>query len=183
MRARATSEENARWLTSLQDALGRSGKAGADAVRYLRGHLIRLEVRPQTSGARWTLDRRIEINPQYIGRGQASTYALSLVLHEIRHLQQGPITALSVYGELDAWRLQFGFLRGLRSAIPGSKRQQQVIQQLTDLPRGWSREALGRARRLMREYAGAAYRIDLLPLFPLHLELIYAITRRIPGGR
>ena len=49
------------------------------------------------------------------------------------------------------------------------------------LPLGWDRAVLSTARDLMREYAGRAYRVDLLPLYPLHRELAYVLTRRVPG--
>jgi hypothetical protein len=48
------------------------------------------------------------------------------------------------------------------------------------LPLGWDRAVLARARSLMQEFAGVKYRVDLLPLYPLHLEVVWAITRRQP---
>jgi hypothetical protein len=96
-------------------------------------------------------------------------------------LQQGIFTALSVYGELDAWRAQFGFLNELSVEVPGSESQRASIRQLLALPFGWERGVLSTARRLMREYGGRAYRADLLPLYPVHREIAYVITGRVPG--
>ena len=102
------------------------------------------------------------------------------MIHEVRHLRQGPLVALSVYGELDAWRAQFAFLRGLSVPAPGSDYQRDRIRLLLALPLGWDRNVLSTARQLMRDYAGKAYRVDLLPLYPFHRELIYALIGRVP---
>jgi hypothetical protein len=127
------------------------------------------------------VDRRIELHPRYTVGPGISPYALSLVIHDVRHLAQGPLIALSVYGELDAWRVQFEFLRDLSVPAPGSDAQQVLIGQLLELPIGWDRGALSNARQLIRAYAGQAYRIDLLPLYPVHRELAYLLTRRAPA--
>jgi hypothetical protein len=173
--------EHARWVSALVSALEDTGDLGCEAVRYLRDHRVRIGVRPQSAGARWTIDRRIEIHPRYARDLAISPYPLSLLVHEVRHLEQGPLTALSVYGELDAWRAQFGFLRGLSVPPPGTDSQRALVQQLLATPLGWDRQLLSAARRIMREYAGRAYRVDLLPLYPLHHEVTYAFTRRAPG--
>ncbi len=162
-----------RWIESIPTALERTGVHGAEAARYLREHRIRIRLRKQSAGARWTIDRRIEIHPQYVRDALVSPYALSLVIHEVYHLRQGPLTALSVYGELEAWRVQFRYLRDLEVPPPGSVHQRELIDQLLALPPGWKRLALSTARRLMRGYGGKAYRIDLLPLYPIHYELAY----------
>lgn len=164
------------------ETLGESGPLGAAAAQYLRDHRIRISVRKQSAGARWTADRRVEIHPRYAAGVADTPYALSLLVHEVQHLQQGPLRALSVYGELDAWRVQFNFLQSLDAPIPGTDRQQLAIRQLLDMPMGWRRENLFDARALMREYAGKSYRVDLLPLYPLHLEVLYWLTRRVPEG-
>ena len=104
---------------------------------------------------------------------------MSLVVHELRHLQQGWMKALSVYGELDAWHCQFGFLESLGPRHLDEADRNGIIARLMSLPLGWDRRALRRARDLMREYAGRTYRVDLLPLYPLNRELLYQLT----GGR
>jgi hypothetical protein len=181
VRAETTSREQVLWVSALKSALEATGELGAEAGRYLRDHRIRIGVRPQSAGARWTIDRRIEIHPKYARDLAISPYAMSLVIHEVRHLQQGPLTALSVYGELDAWQVQFAFLRGLPAPTPGSETQRALVQLLLGLPLGWDRHTLSTARGIMREYAGRAYRVDLLPLYPIHQEVTYAVTRRPPS--
>lgn len=173
--------EHADWFRELRSSLPSTGTLGAEAARYLREHRVGIRFRRQSAGARWTVDRRIELHPRYAAESPVSPYAMSLVVHEVRHLRQGPITALSVYGELDAWHAQFNFLRDLSAPIPGSGCQRQLIERLLGMRLEWDREVLSVARFIMRQDAGRAYRVDLLPLFPIHRELAYAITRRTPA--
>ncbi|HEY2981036.1 MAG TPA: hypothetical protein VGJ22_07645 [Anaerolineales bacterium] len=100
---------------------------------------------------------------------------LALIIHETRHLQQGPVAALSVYGEMEAWQLDFRVRRQLvASELPA------VIIQLLALPLGWDRQVLRSARNLMQAYAGKGYRVDLLPLYPIHKELFYRVSGKVP---
>jgi hypothetical protein len=97
----------------------------------------------------------------------------TLIIHEARHLQQGLVTALSVYGELDAWQLEFGIYHRIKGKYP-----HPVIAELMELPLGYDRTVLSKASGLMQTYAGKGYRVDLLPLFPLPLEIKYWMTRK-----
>ncbi|HSR19441.1 MAG TPA: hypothetical protein VLL49_00870 [Anaerolineales bacterium] len=171
---------HAEWLERLQAALEHSGADGQAAIRYIRSRQIQLRIRQQPGGARWTLWRRIEIHPRYLQDSPGAPYVMSLVVHEVRHLQQGPVSALSVYGELDAWRVQFNFLRQVRAEFPGTPAQRGALEQLLALTMDWDRGRLVTARQLMREYGGSRYRVDLLPLYPLPYELAYLLTGRPP---
>jgi hypothetical protein len=104
----------------------------------------------------------IELSPSQLAD---EAYALSLIVHEVRHLKQGILGALSVRGELEAWQEQFAFLKAQRhySSLP---RHNAIIEELMILSLD-SCADLQRARELMREYAGPKYRINWLPLFPL----------------
>jgi hypothetical protein len=168
------------WVSELLNELALRGTTGRESEQYLRAHKVRIGVRSQSSGARWTLGRNIDLSPRYLHGSPGAPYALSLVVHEIQHLKQGPLTALSIYGELEAWQAQFNFLletAGGYSGIPG---QVALIRELLQLQLGWDRFALQAARGLMRQYAGRLYRADLLPLYPLHHELMYWLLRRRP---
>ena len=157
------------------------GPEGIAAARYIAQHGTRLSVHNQTTGARWTADRRIEIHPRYAALPTDDPYALSLIIHEVRHLQQGILTALSVYGELDAWQLQFRLLRSVTGRYHPDPGRNATLEQLMLRPLGWDRSVLQRARRLMQSYAGKIYRIDLLPLYPLHSEILFRVIGRMPG--
>lgn len=182
MQASASRGQGAPSLNGLEAALRQTDAMGIAAADYLREHGTRIGFRTQSAGARWTIDRRIELHPRYAGELALSPYGLSLVVHEVRHLQQGAITALSVYGELDAWQIQFGFLRNMSVDVPGAERHRAAVSKLLSLLQGWDRVVLSEARRLMREYGGNAYRVDLLPLYPIHREVAYLLTRRAPSG-
>lgn len=115
-----------------------------------------------------TLHYSLESNP-------ADSRVLTLLIHEVKHLQQGVMTALSVYGELEAWQLQFTLYHQKTNA-----KMHPAIEKLLALPFGWDRAVLGQARVLMQEYAGRGYRVDLLPLYPLGKEIRSRLFRKTP---
>ena len=165
------------WKENLLEAVAQLGEEGRAAVDYLHIHKTKIgfkRVRPHV-GAFWTVFGNIHLNSRYY------TYETSfdelriktLIIHEARHLQQGLLTALSVYGELDAWQLEFGIYHRIKGTYP-----HPVIAELMSLPLEYDRTVLKRAAQLMQEYAGKGYRADLLPLFPLGKEIRYWILRR-----
>jgi hypothetical protein len=165
------------WKENLLEAvmeIGEEGRAAVDFIRRRRTKIGFKQVRPSV-GAFWTPLGNINLNSRYY------TYETpfdelrikTLIIHEARHLQQGLVTALSVWGELDAWQLEFGIYHRIRGRYPHA-----VIAELMQLPLGYDRTVLKEAACLMQTYAGKGYRVDLLPLFPLPLEIKYWITRR-----
>lgn len=168
------------WLDAFLTNLEKTGAQGRAARQALRDRRIRVGFLDQPTGARWTLGRHIQLNPDFAGGSPSAPYPLSLVVHELRHLEQGIFTALSVYGELDAWQIQFAFLN---SIIPRRRRmsdKDRIIAELMTLSLGTNRDALLRGRELMQLYAGKTYRIDLLPLYPLPNEIAFQIFRKVP---
>ena len=165
------------WLENLFEAVTQIGEEGRAAVEYVRTHKTKIgfkRVRPSV-GAFWTVFGNIHLNSRYY------TYETpfddirikTLIIHEARHLQQGIMTALSVYGELDAWQLEFGIYYRIRGRYP-----HPAIAELMTLPLACDRVALKKAAQLMQAYAGKGYRVDLLPLFPWKQEVKYWLTRR-----
>jgi hypothetical protein len=165
------------WKENLLDAVTQLGEEGRTAVEFLRARRIKIgfmQVRPNV-GAFWTVFGNIRLNSLYY------TYETpfdelrikTLVIHEARHLQQGLITALSVYGEMDAWQLEFGIYHRIKGQYP-----HPAIAELMKLPLGYDRSVLKEAARLMQTYAGKGYRVDLLPLFPLPREIKFWMTRQ-----
>ena len=168
--------EHQLWKENLLDAVTQLGEEGRTAVEFLRTRQTRIgfkQVRPNV-GAFWTVFGNIHLNSRYY------TYETpfddlrikTLIIHEARHLQQGLIVALSVYGELDAWQLEFGIYHRIKGKYP-----HPAIAELMALPLGYDRTVLKEAARLMQAYAGKGYRADLLPLFPLPREIRYWIAR------
>ena len=162
---------------SILAALETLGEDARPTLDFLRRHRTRIGFRRQGMGtaAMWTLDGGIYLNPRHFSPDvrQDDPTLLCLVVHEGCHLRQGPLTALSVYGELEAWQLD---LR-LRSAL-GLPLRHPALVELLGLPLGYDRSVLQCARQLMRAYAGPGYRIDLLPLYPLLREVRFWITRK-----
>jgi hypothetical protein len=170
------------WRHQLISSLERAGPVGEAAAKYVNQQRIHLSLRGQSSGARWLPWKWIELHSRY-GVAPTDPYALSLVVHEVRHLQQGWLDALSVYGELDAWQRQFRFLGEVMTWRPEAAAREHMIDELLSLPVNWDRDVLRKARALMRAYGGPRYRIDLLPLYPLHFEILFVLTGRPPAGR
>jgi len=150
---------------------------GREAAEYLRTHRTYIgfwKVRKNV-GAFWTVLRTVHFNSVYYSRDTQvdNISMLTLLIHEVKHLQQGVFLALSVYGELEAWQLQFRLYHKLTNAPMHS-----AIVELLDLPLEYNREVMKKAVMLMQAYAGKGYRADLLPLYPLSREIRYWLTRK-----
>jgi len=164
------------WVDRLLDRVGEVGDEGQAAVQYIRKHKtqigfkrVRLNV-----GAIWTVFGNIRLNSIYYtyDTSMDDLRMKTLIIHEVRHLQQGISTALSVYGELDAWQLEFRIYYRIKGKYPHS-----AVAELMALPLEYDRALLKKAASLMQVYAGKGYRIDLLPLFPAMREVKYWILR------
>lgn len=164
------------WLDNLLTRLPSTGEAGEVALRYLTERRTRIRVRKQHSGARWTLFGDIEVSPAYVD-GKNDPYALSLLVHEVHHLKQGWHLALSVQGELEAWQIQFAYLKTLTGNYSPYPQHNAIITEMMSFSPS-NREHLKRSRALMQKFAGKKYRIDLLPLFPLGNEIRHWLTRQ-----
>lgn len=170
------------WLEQLLAHLSRCGSEGQAALNYLMDHRVKVSLHNQPTAARWTLTGRLELHPRYADGSPDAAYPLSLIIHEVKHLQQGFFTALSVYGELEAWQLQFSFLKSFTGTYHPDLRRNEIIQALMSLPLNGNRGALRQARQLMQAYAGKQYRVDLLPLYPLQKEIAFILTQREFGS-
>lgn len=136
--------------------------------------------RQKDSAARWTPTGRILFNsclysPQ---TPPDDPFVLCTAVHEVHHLRQGWLKALSVYGELEAWQIGFCFYHEITS-----KPIDPRLAELLSLPVIYDRAVLRRARLLMQNYAGKGYRIDLFPLFPLNHEIAWHLGRRQFGSK
>ena len=171
------------WFSQLQLELGRCGAQGQAAMQFLTERRVELAVHDQPTGARWTLNRNIQLHPRCLEYDPGDPYPMSLVVHEVRHLEQGFFTALSVYGELDAWHIQFSFIKSLAGRVHRDPDKSVILEDLMSLDLNWDRKMLAKARGLMRSYAGNTYRVDLLPLYPLPREILFRVTRRSPASR
>lgn len=169
----------AAWSQNFLLSLEQFGEEGQIAASYLRARKTYIgfwKVRKNV-GAFWTPLRTIHLNTAHysLQTNPADPRMLTLLIHEVKHLQQGYITALSVYGELEAWQLQFSLYHQKTSA-----KMHPAIKKLLLLPFGWDRIVLQQARELMQEFAGKGYRVDLLPLYPLGKEIRFRLFGQTP---
>lgn len=158
-------------------ALRSQGKTGIETAQFINKKSIKVGFSKQkNSGAAWTPTGKIKLNSALfsIHSDFMQSGLLSLIVHEACHLQQGLVTALSVYGELEAWQKGFSFQREIQNG-----KSSGLIDELLSIPRGWKRSDLLRARELMKQYS-PGYKIDLLPLYPIHKEIIWWVTRKEP---
>jgi hypothetical protein len=133
------------------------------AAEYIARHDVRIGFAKQGTGARWTLDGRIELNPRYYPPdiSPADPRLLGAIVHEATHLEQGPALALSVEGEVEGWRAELEARAELGDPIPGT-----YWQRLTSIPGPPTDQDLREARAEMLRVAGRRYLIWLLPLRP-----------------
>jgi hypothetical protein len=165
------------WLERYFEKVSASSEEGAAAVRFVREKNIRVGMRRarRSVGAFWTLGKAFYLNQVHYTLESAleNPRAVTLFVHEVRHLQQGVLTAMSVYGELDAWQSEFRLYKKLTG-----KNLNPELEELLSLPLGYDRAALKQAQRLMTKFAGARYLAWLLPLYPIHKEILFWVTRK-----
>jgi hypothetical protein len=100
-------------------------------------------------------------------------WALMEFVHETKHLEQGFYTALSVYGEMEAWQIGFEFYYALLGRKPSSL---SPIGSLLKLPLSHNHDVLMQAAHLIDEDQNTGkwfwnrdyYWIYALPLNPLN---------------
>jgi hypothetical protein len=166
-------------LDQLLTGLSHCGPQGEIVLHYIVERKVKISYHDQPTGARWTLFGNIQLNPRYADAATGDPYTLSLVVHEVRHLQQGFFTALSVYGELDAWQVQFSLLKLMTGKYQSNSQLSSIIDNLMSLPLCKDRNILSQASTLMQTYAGKGYLVNLLPLLPLPDEIKFLLSRKI----
>lgn len=169
--------ERAVWRENLLQALIGAGEPGRNAAEFLRARRTFIgfwKVRKNV-GAFWTMAQTIHFNSLYYSRDTDlnDIGLLTLLIHEVKHLQQGLFLALSVYGELEAWQLQFRLYHQLTQTP-----MHPAIAELLNLPLQYDRAVMKKAVELMQAYAGKGYRADILPYYPLGCEIRYWLTRK-----
>ncbi len=169
--------DKSEWQEKFLEAVANCSNEGREAVDYLGAHktFIGMKRARKSVGAFWTFAGSAYLNARHYTFESALTspHAWTLLIHEVRHLQQGPSTALSIYGELDAWQHQLQVLKKLTG-----KQLTPLQEELLFLPLNMDRNNLQRARQLMTRYAGKSYGAIWLPLYPIHKEIKYWLTRK-----
>ena len=169
--------QNSEWLEKYFEKVAQSSTEGREAVEFVRVRKIQVGMRRarKSVGAFWTLEGNFFLNSVHHTYDSVleNPRAWTLFVHEVRHLQQGMLTALSIYGELDAWQVEFNLYKRLTG-----KTLHKNLEELLSLPLNMNRDNLQNARRLMIQYAGKSYGANWLPLYPIHKEIKYWVTRR-----
>jgi hypothetical protein len=165
------------WREKFLEAVSNCSNEGWEAVEYIRAHGTRIGLKRarKSVGAFWTLAKSAHLNSLHYTQEAALTSpnAWALLIHEVRHLQQGPLIALSIYGELDAWQYQLHVLKKLTG-----KQFAPPLEEILSLPLNMDRGNLQHARQLMTQFAGKHYGADWLPLYPIQKEIKYWVTRK-----
>jgi len=163
------------WQEKLLEAvagLGGEGRAASDFLRKRRTRIGFVKA-GESAGAFWTPFNLIFLNARHYSYETSfdDLKLKTLVIHEAWHLQQGIIKAPSVYGELEAWQLEFRVWHNVKGRYP-----HPAIGELIDLPLEYDRTILKQAAACMQAYAGKGYRIDLYPTYPIGREIGYWIS-------
>lgn len=169
--------DRSEWLEKYFQKVSESSEEGAEAVRFVRGNNIRVGMKRarRSVGAFWTLTRSFYLNKVHYSEETVleNPRAWTLFVHEVRHLQQGILTAMSIYGELDAWQYEFRLYKKLTG-----KTLKPELEELLALPLNFDRTTLKHAQKLMARFAGFWYGAWILPLYPIHKEIKFWITRK-----
>lgn len=168
---------DAEWLEKYFEKVEGSSEEGRQAVEFVRSRKIKVAIKRarKSVGAFWTLRGRFYLNALHYTKESTlgdNPRAITIFIHEVRHLQQGPVTALSVYGELDAWQYEFRLLKKMLGWD-----LHPVLEELLSLPLNFDRTNLRNARRLMHKFAGFWYCAWILPMYPITKEIKYWLTR------
>jgi hypothetical protein len=165
------------WKEKFLEAVANCSDEGREAVDYIRVHKTNVGIKRarKSVGAFWTLFKSAHLNARLHTPESSlvNPHAWTLLIHEVRHLQQGMLTALSIYGELDAWQYQFQVSKKIIN-----KPLSPLAEEILSLPLKMDRDNLRKARQLMTRYAGKSYGANWLPLYPIHREIKYWFTRK-----
>ncbi len=160
------------WQTQIVQNLSSGGINSQWAAQYLVQNGVQIRFRSQRySGAMWWLDGNIYLDADTYSETTSpdDPFMLALIAHETKHLAQGPIVALSVYGELEAWQFHHTVYKEL--AGPDISLG-PAWDALSALPLDNNRKNLMEASKLMSR-ASPGYRSGYLPLYPVHAEFAY----------
>lgn len=166
------------WLEQYFEKVANSSEEGQAAVMFVKQNQVKVGLRRtwKSRGAYWTFGKRFYLNKLYYSMQSAleNPRAWTLFVHEVHHLKQGAITAISVYGELEAWQVEFRLLKKIIG-----KELKPDLEELLSLPINFDRANLKRARKLMTNFAGFWYMAWILPLYPIDKEIKYWFTRKV----
>ena len=151
------------WRDAVLTNLMQGGPVCRHAAQYILDNDAEVGFARQSTGARWTLDGRIELNSKRhsVATSPANPRLMGIIVHEATHLEQGISLALSVEGEVGGWKSEF-----LARAELGAPIQNPHWKAIAKVPDPPTDRDLRMARSEMLQIAGYRYLIWLLPLRP-----------------
>ncbi len=145
------------WTRNTLLNLGDAGNAGVHTVDYILSNDVNIvTVDNNATNLWWKLKlgaKGLQIqNTLYVSRFLADkesndSWLLMEFVHETRHLEQGLLTAFSVFGEMEAWQLGFNFYKSL----PDHGYISRFVEQLLELPLSHDPAILKQARDLINQ--------------------------------
>ncbi len=169
------------WRDAVLESLAQGGTVCQHAAQYIVENDVEIGFAEQKTGARWTLDRNIELSagefPSETETSPTNVRMLGLIVHEAKHLEQGTSLALSVKGELGGWKAQYEARKELGAPITG--KYADNWQAIASIPDDCETKDLRLARRQMLYVAGYGYLIWLLPLRPNFLTRLVESWHKI----
>lgn len=163
------------WLEQYFEKVANSSEEGQEAVRFVKQNQITVGLKRarKSVGAFWQFGQKFYLNRFYYSMESSleNPRAWTLFVHEVHHIKQGVKTAMSVYGELEAWQIEFRLYKRLIG-----KSLKPDLEELLTLPLNFERNNLRRARKLMTKFAGFWYGAWILPLYPIDKEIKFWFT-------
>jgi hypothetical protein len=169
------------WSEQIVLNLAACGPHGAAVSAYMQTHRTRLAFKAQSgTDAFYWLGGHVHLNPASFSLATPphDPRLLGIIAEEVTHLSGlFKLEPFSVYGELKGWQVNqrvFTACSGHPYGAPASgiwENKSRQWGELSSLALDHDRLNLERARQLMQEIGGPAYRIDLLPLYPPQREL------------
>lgn len=166
------------WLEKYFEKVANSSEEGQAAVMFVKQNQVRVGLKRarKSVGAFWTFRQSFYLNSVYYSQESAleNPRAWTLFVHEVQHLKQGVKTAVSIYGELEAWQIEFRLFKKLIG-----KNLKPELEELINLPLNFERKNLRHAQKLMTKFAGFWYGAWILPLYPIDKEIKFLLTGKI----
>jgi hypothetical protein len=162
-----------------------AGSVCQEAAEYIIDNDVAVTFAFMSGGAaaKWTLSGDVVVDPRHygvdVGNGiylhpdPSNPKVLGAIVHEVKHLQQGWMLAISVEGEVGGWRAEYEARRELGSPIRSTHWTNVAMT-----PASPSNQELEFAQSEMMAYVNNDWRYLawLLPLRPSYWELVVSLT-------
>lgn len=171
------------WRANVLLYLWQAGPRGQWAADYIIEHNIQFSFDHPPSyasdtGAQWTVGGHINLSAHSYSLDSPTSddFMLSLIAHEAFHLAQGPAKALSVVGEVEAYKYQNEVWKELTGGFQGDYVHPSWKGLVDFTLNESSRENIRQAEELLIEAGGSHY--EKYPLRPIPVLGFLSFLRR-----